>query len=121
MKIDLKNIILENDKIIVENEEYDHNGQLIETASEKYEKPLPPGTIIDYDSEYILILENNGYFCIDYSGSISYLDYDWASDPRVQQIYSPFKTEKEMYEWIIHNEHHQDALKKYYKKSFFKK
>lgn len=124
MKLDLRNIILENDKIIVENEEYDHNGRLIETPSEKYEKyekPLLPGTIIDYDSEYVLILENNGYICIDYSDKISYLDYDWASDPRVQKIYSPFSCEKAMYEWIIQNEHHKDALKKYYKKSFFKK
>lgn len=121
MKVNLKNIVIEEGRIVVENEEYDHNGILIETPNEKYGHPLLPGTIIDYDSEYVLILDNNGYICLDYADSINYLDYDWASDPRVQQIYSPFKTEKEMYEWIIHNEHHQDALKKYYKKSFFKK
>lgn len=120
MKVNSKNIIIDQDRIIVENEEYDHNGKLIETPAEKYELPLLPGTIIDYDSEYILILENNGYTNLEYTDSINYLDYDWASDPRTMNIYAPFKNEKDMQEWIRNNVYHKKALEKYYKKSFFK-
>lgn len=120
MKVNLKNIIIEEGRIVVENEEYDHNGILIETPAEKYDLPLSAGTIIDYDSEYILILENNGYTNLEYSDSIRYLDYDWASDPRTMNIYPPFKDKKSMKEWIEDNKHHKQSLEKYYKKVFFK-
>lgn len=120
MKINLKNIIIEKNRIVVENEEYDQDGNLIETPNEKYGHPLLPGTIIDYDSEYVLILENNGYICLDYADSINYLDYDWAEDSRTKKIYSPFKNDIEIQEWIQNNKHHKQPLEKYYKKSFFK-
>lgn len=120
MKINLKSITIDKEKIIVNEEEYDLNGNIIETPSEKYSKPLISGTIIDYDSEYILILENNGYVCLDYADKVNYLDYDWVEDPRSLKIYPPFKDKNEMSLWINENPHHKDSLIKYYKKSFFK-
>lgn len=122
MKMNLKDIQIKKDKIIFDNEEYDNFGNLIETPKEKYLKVFEPGTIINYDNEYILMLPNNGYVALGYNIDlkINYIDYDWAKDPRIVEVFEPFKNQEQFNQWLKDFPEHEFTLNKHYNKKFFK-
>ena len=122
MKINIKDIVVEKDKVSIEGESYDKFSNLIETKEEKYQKVYPAGSILNYEGTYILLLSGDEFLSLGYNESVNVrsLDYDWGSDPRVIEVIKPFKNMKELEAWTLENPECKQDINRHYKKSFFK-
>lgn len=112
-------ISLKNNMLIVNNIEYDHQGNVLENDDCSYieEREILPGTIINYDGEFILFLEDDGFIVLDYGKEPRYepKGYDWLNDPRTTDVIQPFKNKEEMMDWLKDYPYYKDNVIKYYK------
>lgn len=110
-------ISLKNNMLIVNNIEYDHQGNILENDDCSYIEEMAPGTIINYDGEFILFLEDDGFIVLDYGKEPRYDEkgYDWLNDPRTTDVIPPFKNKEEMMDWLKDYPYYKDNVIKYYK------
>ena len=110
-------IRLKNNMLVVNNIEYDHQGNILENDDCSYIEEITPGTIINYDGEFILFLEDDGFIVLDYGKEPRYDEkgYDWLNDPRTVDVIEPFQSTEEMMDWLKDYPYYKDNVIKYYK------
>ncbi len=110
-------ISLKNNMLVVNDIEYDHQGNILENDDCSYVEEITPGTIINYDGEFILFIENDGFIDLGYGKEPRYDEkgYDWLNDPRTTDVIQPFKNKEEMMDWLKDYPYYKDNVIKYYK------
>ena len=110
-------ISLKNNMLVVNDIEYDHQGNILENDDCSYVEEINPGTIINYDGEFILFIENDGFIDLGYGKEPRYDEkgYDWLNDPRTTDVIQPFKNKEEMMDWLKDYPYYKDNVIKYYK------
>lgn len=95
-------IRLKNNILVVNDIEYDHQGNVLENDDCSYIEEITPGTIINYDGEFILFLEDDGFIVLDYGKEPRYDEkgYDWLNDHRRTDVIEPFQSTEEMMDWL---------------------
>lgn len=112
-------ISLKNNTLIVNDIEYDHQGNVLENDDCYYIEEINPGTIINYDGEFILFIENDGF--IDFYGKEPRYDekgYDWLNDPRTVDVIEPFQSTEEMMDWLKDYPYYKETVMIYYNEIF---
>lgn len=110
-------ISLKNNMLVVNDIEYDHQGNILENDDCYYVEEITPGTIINYDGEFILFIENDGFIDLGYGKEPRYDEkgYDWLNDPRTVDVIEPFQSTEEMMDWLNDYPYYKDNVIKYYK------
>ncbi len=110
-------ISLKNNMLVVNDIEYDHQGNILENDDCSYVEEITPGTIINYDGEFILFIENDGFIDLGYGKEPRYDEkgYDWLNDPRTTDVIEPFQSTEEMMDWLKDYPYYKDNVIKYYK------
>lgn len=110
-------IRLKNNMLVVNNIEYDHQGNILENDDCSYIEEITPGTIINYDGEFILFIKNDGFIDLGYEKEPRYDEkgYDWLNDPRTTDVIEPFQSTEEMMDWLKDYPYYKDNVIKYYK------
>ncbi|EPP7233596.1 hypothetical protein ACTOJ1_000501 [Shigella flexneri] len=115
----IQKISIKNNMLIINDIEYDHQGNILENDDCAYveEIEIIPGTIINYDGEFILFLEDDGFIVLDYGKEPRYepKGYDWLNDPRTTDVIQPFQNTEEMMDWLKDYPYYKDNVIKYYK------
>lgn len=75
---------------------------VLENDDCSYIEEITPGTIINYDGEFILFLEDDGFIVLDYGKEPRYDEkgYDWLNDHRTTDVIEPFQSTEEMMDWL---------------------
>ncbi len=118
-------ISLKNNTLIVNDIEYDHQGNVLENDDYSYieEKEILPGTIINYDGDFVLFTENNGFIVLGYEKEPRYepKGYDWLNDPRTEDVIEPFQSKEELMDWLKDYPYYKEELMIHYNQILKKK